>query len=236
MKSQSFIQNAIAGLIISAIASGGYQFLSIGFEPYVASSLAISLATGLFLVFSFSLKPNADTNNKGQVALLFSFFAAAALMLLITPPISVVIVVCLLWIWVARSWQRHKSLLVAMVDLAFFMTMIDLALSGFSLSAAVSAGIYSQSVFMAFWSFFLTQAMIAPSIEYCRNQLRKDRSSGLSELNTVQETAQPMMPDLTLSKASILDVFDDMERFNQAHQIAEQSLDRLLTSKKPIRY
>ena len=229
MKSQSFIQNAITGLIISAIASGGYQLLRIGFEPYLASSLAITLATGLFILFSFSLKPNADISNKGQVTLFFTFLASAVLMMLTTPPISAVTIVSLLWVWLARSWQCHKSLLVA---------MIDLALSGFSLSIAVSAGIYSQSIFMAFWSFFLTQSMIVPSIEYCRNQLRKDGSFGLSELNTDQE----IMPGLTLSAASIsggldgLDGLDDIERFKQAHEIAEQSLDRLLAAGKSTHY
>ena len=227
MKPQSFIHNAITGLIISAIASGGYQLLRLGFEPYLASSLAITLATGLFILFSFSLKPNADTNNKGQVTLLFSFFASAALILLITPPISVVIILSLLWVWLARSWHCHKSLLVA---------MIDLALCGFSLSIAISAGAYSQSTFMAFWSFFLTQSMIVPSIEYCRNQLRKDPSLGLSELNLEQEITQVIMPGLTLSSASISDGLDDMERFKQAHQIAEQSLDRLLASEKSTHY
>ena len=227
MKPQSFIHNAITGLIISAIASGGYQILRLGFEPYSASSSAIILAASLFIIFLFNPKPSEETSKKGQVTLLFTFFASAVLMLLMAPPISVVIILSLLWIWLARSWHCHKSLLVAMVDLA---------LCGFSLSIAISAGAYSQSTFMAFWSFFLTQSMIVPSIEYCRNQLRKDPSLGLSELNLEQEITQAIMPGLTLSSASISDGLDDMERFKQAHQIAEQSLDRLLASEKSTHY
>lgn len=203
MKPKSFIHGAIIGLVISAISTGCYQTLRMTLDPYSACAVAITLATLLYLVFLFADKSARQDSKKGRVTLLFSFIAFSTVALLISPPITAIAILNLFWVWLARSFYRHKYILSAAADLA---------LCTFSLFASVAAGVYSQSVFLAFWSFFLTQAMIIPSLEYCRRRFERGGTLPLREsFVSGSLTASP----------------HNEGAFKQAHLAAEQALDRL---------
>ncbi len=199
----SFIRSAIVGFLISLTTWALYLPLSISLGTYSAIALSCSAATLAYLLFLLS---NSESRF-GRVTVVVLFCLSSMTLLLLSPPISVFALVNITFIWVARACYFHQRVLVALVDLV---------ITTLSFAVAIAAAMQSQSVFIAFWCFFLLQSMILPAINYGLTWLSSDRLSS-GRLGHAGNT-DPAHPQNGCSKR------DD---FNRAHRQAEAALSRL---------
>ena len=189
----SFLRSAGVGILISLFAASSFSIVKITLDAYSAWALSISIATFLSLIFMV----RKNGLKKGGFSLLVCYLASSLVVLLISPSIAVLAIFNTLWLWITRTvlWHKHAISSVG-----------DLVLSVGSLFIAFAVGAHTQSVFMSFWSFFLAQALIAPTLSFCRQQL-----SGKNDI----------VPSY------IARTTDNKTQFDQARRSAERAL-RLL--------
>lgn len=146
LKTPSFAEGALLALVMSSLGSIAIFSLGLLFFPASVISTVVVLLAGGYLLYLI-------TRSGRKSGKLLATLIVILLLLFCTmlPLASTIIVVMLLaTIWLFRSFYfRH----------GFLDSIFDLALTFTGLAAAVTAGFVSESHFLAFWTFFVIQAL-----------------------------------------------------------------------------
>jgi len=146
LKTPSFAEGALLALVMSSLGSIAAFSLSLLFFSASAISLAVILLGGGYLFYLISR--SRRKSGKLVATLLVTLLLLFCTMLPLAS--SVILVMLLAAIWLLRSFYfRH----------GFLDSVFDLGLTFFGLAAAVTAGFVSESPFLAFWTFFVIQAL-----------------------------------------------------------------------------
>jgi hypothetical protein len=146
MKSPSFLQGALTGLVISVAAALLFSLLTLWFDNDLVIRCLITAAGLIYIIQLIKLSGEPI----GRLTTI-SIWSAVSLVLLWTePPLIFYLLTNILLIWLVRSLYFYSSTLPSIGDLA---------LSLLSLSAAVWAAMQTGNVFLSFWCFFLMQAL-----------------------------------------------------------------------------
>ncbi len=159
MKKPSFLHGVIVAAVLAFFASAVVATLT----PFVGLGGVFRLVIpglGLaYLLYLFS----RSAERTGRVTTLSLWSALAVITWWLAPPLPLYLLIHVGAVWLVRSLYFYSSLLPA---------LLDLGLSGLSISAAVWAATRSGSVFLATWCFFLVQALFVttpPAMKQKRN-------------------------------------------------------------------
>ncbi len=179
MTNLPFFRSVIIALLISAATAVLYLSVSLIFDQFTAIQLCTSAATLAYLVYLLG-----QTKVRfGRVSTIGVFLACTLLAWFISPSILLSAAFNVGFIWLVRAVYYHSSALVALADLVISIV---------TFTAAIAAAFQSHSIFLAFWSFFLAQAMIVPVLNYVFNKGNrdKDRSSTSAHVNCTEQHFQ----------------------------------------------
>jgi len=146
MKKHSFLHGVIVAAVLAFFASAVVATLT----PFVGLGGVFRLVIpGLALAYLlYLLGRNAERT--GRVTTLSLWSALALITWWFAPPLPLYLLIHVGAVWLVRSLYFYSGMLPA---------LMDLGLSGLSVSAAVWAATRSGSVFLATWCFFLVQAL-----------------------------------------------------------------------------
>ena len=86
----------------------------------------------------------------GRIIVFTTWCVIATFAWVISLPLMLFILIQVSMLWLIRSLYFYSSILSA---------LIDLGITGTSLVVAIGAGLYTNSLFLGLWCFFLTQAL-----------------------------------------------------------------------------
>ncbi len=160
MNKRSFLHGVAAAAVLAFFASAVVATLtpSLGF-----GSVIRLLIPGLALAYLLYLS-SRSAERTGRVTTLSLWSALAVATWWFAPPLPLYLLIHVGAVWLVRSLYFYSGVLPA---------LMDLGLSGLSISAAVWAATRSGSVFLATWCFFLVQALfvtIPPAIKSKRRE------------------------------------------------------------------
>ena len=159
MKKPSFLHGVIVAAVLAFFASAIVATLT----PFVGTGGVFRLVIpGLALAYLLYLF-SRSAERTGRVTTLSLWSALAVITWWFAPPMPLYLLIHVGAVWLVRSLYFYSGLLPA---------LLDLGLSGLSISAAVWAASRSGSVFLATWCFFLVQALfvtIPPAVMRKRN-------------------------------------------------------------------
>ncbi len=160
MKKPSFLHGVIVAAVLAFFASAVVATLT----PFVGLGGVLRLVIpGLALAYLLYLF-SRSAERTGRVTTLTLWSALAVVTCWFAPPLPLYLLIHVGAVWLVRSLYFYSGLLPA---------LLDLGLSGLSISAAVWAATRSGSVFLATWCFFLVQALfitIPPTMQRKRNR------------------------------------------------------------------
>lgn len=148
MKTLSFWRGVLLGIVISVVGAVLHTVLAKMFGS--ASSLRL-IILGAALSYVLTLL-TCGPRHSGRVVAVLAWLGLAGLLLVFNPPLTLWLLLQTGFIWLLRSLQRYDSLIPA---------GFDALLSGFALAAAIATAQHTHSLFLALWSYFLVQALIA---------------------------------------------------------------------------
>ncbi len=163
MKKHSFLHGVIVAAVLAFFASAVVATLT----PFVGLGGVLRLVIpGLALAYLLYLF-SRSVERTGRVTTLSLWSALAVITWWFAPPLPLYLLIHVGAVWLVRSLYFYSGMLPA---------LMDLGLSGLSISAAVWAATRSGSVFLATWCFFLVQALfvtIPPAVMRKRNARRQ---------------------------------------------------------------
>jgi len=163
MKKHSFLHGVIVAAVLAFFASAVVATLT----PFVGLGGVLRLVIpGLALAYLLYLI-SRSAERTGRVILLSLWGALALITWWFAPPLPLYLLIHVGAVWLVRSLYFYSGMLPA---------LMDLGLSGLSISAAVWAATRSGSVFLATWCFFLVQALfvtIPPTMQGKRHAKRR---------------------------------------------------------------
>lgn len=146
MKRPSFLHGVVVAAVLAFFASAVIATLT----PFVGLGGILRLVIpGLALAYLLYLL-GRGVERTGRVTVLTLWSALALITWWFAPPWPLYLLIHVGAIWLVRSLYFYSGVLPA---------LMDLGLSGLSVSAAVWAATRSSSVFLATWCFFLVQAL-----------------------------------------------------------------------------
>jgi len=155
MKRPTFFHGVIVAAVLGIFSSTVIAALT----PFVGFGAVLRLvipALGfVYLLYLFSRSPE----RVGRITILSLWGALAAIVWWLAPALPLYLLIHVGAVWLVRSLYFYAGVIPA---------LMDLALSGLSVSAMVWAITRSGSVFLATWCFFLVQALfvaIPPAIK-----------------------------------------------------------------------
>ncbi len=155
MKKHSFLHGVMVAAVLAFFASAVVATLT----PFVGIGAILRLVIpGLALAYLLYLF-GRSAERTGRVTTLSLWSALAVITWWFAPPLPLYLLIHVGAVWLVRSLYVYSGMLPA---------LLDLGLSGLSISAAVWAATRSGSVFLATWCFFLVQALfvtIPPSMK-----------------------------------------------------------------------
>jgi hypothetical protein len=131
--------------VLSLLGGATFAGLSHLVDPATALRLVVALLGGSYVCWLVS----RSGARIGRVTSVVGWSAAAIALQFSPIALPLYLLVHVALIWLIRSLYFHTSVLPA---------LLDLALSGFGIAAAVWAAEQSNSVFLASWCFFLVQS------------------------------------------------------------------------------
>ncbi len=146
MKRPTFLEGVGVALVACIIGGVLYAVLPplFGWEsPLRALIAGLGLAYIVYLL-------NRSQARVGKVTVASFWLVGAVALWLVHPPITVYLLFHAGAVWLVRSLYFYGGLIPA---------VLDLALTGFGLAAALWAAIGTGSMFVALWCFFLCQAL-----------------------------------------------------------------------------
>jgi hypothetical protein len=146
MKTPTFFEGIGVALVACIVAGVLHAALS----PFVGSGSALRLLiAGVGFAYVLYLMRRAP-ERCGRVTAVALWCVVAIAMALLAPPLSFFLLAHLGMIWLIRSLYFYSSLLSALADMG---------LVAFGFAVAVWALLHAGSLFLAFWCFFLAQAL-----------------------------------------------------------------------------
>ncbi len=160
MKKHSFLHGVVVAAVLAFFASAVVATLT----PFVGLGGVLRLVIpGLALAYLLYLF-SRSAERTGRITTLSLWSALAVATWWFAPPLPLYLLIHVGAVWLVRSLYFYSGLLPA---------LLDLGLSGLSISAAVCAATRPGSVFLATWCFFLVQALfvtIPPAIRSKRQE------------------------------------------------------------------
>ncbi|MBL4708575.1 MAG: hypothetical protein JKY48_09085 [Flavobacteriales bacterium] len=194
---------------------GLFEGIAVAFIASAAGSAIFVILTSLFsggsvfrfliagLSFAYVVYLLARSNERtGRVTAVGSWFVTAIAAWIFAPSMLIYITIHLILLWLIRSLYFYNSVLSALADLG---------LSGFALIAAIWAWSASNSLFLAFWCFFLVQALFVLIPRHWTKAMA-NRASETAYLGGISATAT------------------NRDQFETAHAAAERALRKLMAS------
>lgn len=146
MKKPSFFPGVIVAAVLGFFASAIVATLT----PFVGLGSVVRLVIpGLGLAYLLYLFSRSGERT-GRITTMTLWLAMAIATWWISPPLPFYLLIHVAAVWLVRSLYFYSGILPA---------LMDLGLSGLSVSAAVWAITRSGSVFLATWCFFLVQSL-----------------------------------------------------------------------------
>ena len=146
MKRPTFTEGSVvaAAASIPGAAIFGALTLTVAAGPVLRVLIAgLSLCYVIYLL-------NRSSEHVGKITVVTAWIALALMVWWLAPSMPLYLILHVVVIWVIRSLYFHSGILASVTDLA---------VSTLALTAGVSCGIYTDSVFVGIWCFFLTQAL-----------------------------------------------------------------------------
>ena len=161
MKRPSFVHGVIVAAVLGFFASAVVATLT----PFVGLGSVIRLVIpALSLSYLLYLLSRSD-ERVGRVTTITLWSVLAVATWWLSPPLPLYLLIHVGAVWLVRSLYFYAGIVPA---------LMDLGLSGLSVSASVWAITRSGSVFLATWCFFLVQSlfvMIPQSVERQKDDL-----------------------------------------------------------------
>ena len=148
MKALTFWRGVLLAVLISVVAAVLHTVLAKMLGSAISLRLVILVAA---LSFVLALLAHAPRQS-GRVVAALAWLALAGVLLVFNPALTLWLLLQTGFIWLLRSLQRYDSLIPA---------GIDALLSAFALAAAIATAQHTHSLFLALWSYFLVQALVA---------------------------------------------------------------------------
>jgi len=146
MKRPAFFNGVVVAAVLAFVASAIVATLT----PFIGMGTVIRLLIpALSLAYLFYLMRSTEERT-GRITTLTLWSALALFTWWIAPPLPFYVLIHVGAIWLVRSLYFYSGV---------FPALIDLGLSGLSVSAFVWAASRTGSVFLATWCFFLVQAL-----------------------------------------------------------------------------
>ena len=165
MKKPSFLHGVVVAAVLAFFASAVVATLT----PFVGLGGVLRLVIpGLALTYLLYLF-SRSAERTGRVTTLSLWSALAVITWWFAPPLPLYLLIHVGAVWLVRSLYFYSGLLPA---------LLDLGLSGLSISAAVWAATRSGSVFLATWCFFLVQALFVTIPPTMQRKRREGRMTG----------------------------------------------------------
>ena len=176
MKKPSFLHGVIVAAVLAFFASAVVATLT----PFVGLGGVLRLVIpGLALAYLLYLL-GRSAERTGRVITLSLWSALTLVTWWFAPPLPLYLLIHVGAVWLVRSLYFYSGMLPA---------LMDLGLSGLSISEAVWAATRSSSVFLATWCFFLVQALfvaIPPTLQ----SRRQAKQSAAVETETFTRAKQ----------------------------------------------
>ena len=148
MNRPTFLEGTLVALVAALTASVLDTVLRLGLRGALAPALALTVASlGLGYLLYLVGRRGARA---GRVLLALAWLPLTATAFALLPMVWGQVLVQLGLVWVARVWLYHETP---------FAALLDLGLVASGTAAALWAGVYSGSLFLAVWSLFLVQAL-----------------------------------------------------------------------------
>lgn len=135
-------------LALVASISGSAVFLTLT-TLFSAAGVFRLLIAGLCFAYVLYLLARSSEQT-GRITVISVWFVVAATAWIFAPSLLIYILIHLAMIWLVRSLYFYSSVL---------SSLADLGLTGLAMAVAVWAWSVSSSLFLAFWCFFLVQAL-----------------------------------------------------------------------------
>ncbi len=155
MKRPGFLHGVIVAAVLGFFASAIVATLT----PFVGLGAVVRLVIPMMGLAYLLYLLNQSAERLGRVTTLSLWAVMAAATWWISPPLPLYLLIHVGTVWLVRSLYFYSGVMPA---------LMDLGLTGLSVSAAVWAITRSGSVFLATWCFFLVQALfvaIPPSVQ-----------------------------------------------------------------------
>jgi hypothetical protein len=138
------------GTVVAAVASipGAAIFGALTLTVAAGPVLRVIIA-GLSLSYVIYLL-NRSGEHVGKITVVTAWIALALMVWWLAPSMPLYLILHVVVIWVIRSLYFHSGILASVADLA---------VSVLALAAGAAGGIYTGSVFVGIWCFFLTQSL-----------------------------------------------------------------------------
>ena len=146
MKQPGLVEGIAVALLASITGSAVFIILT---SVFAGGSVFRLIIAGLGFAYVLYLLSRSQ-ERVGRLTVISVWLIVAACAWLLAPSLLIYISIHLVALWLIRSLYFYSSVLSALTDLG---------LTGFSLIAAIWAWFSSDSLFLAFWCFFLVQAL-----------------------------------------------------------------------------
>jgi len=187
MKKHSFLHGVVVAAVLAFFASAVIAALT----PFVGLGGVLRLVIPALALAYLLYLLGRGADRTGRITVLSLWSALALITWWFAPPLPLYLLIHVGAIWLVRSLYFYSGVLPA---------LMDLGLSGLSVSAAVWAATRSSSVFLATWCFFLVQALFVT-----------------------------IPPTLKRNRQATQDTTVENETFDNARRQADQALRQLFT-------
>lgn len=148
MNKPGFLEGVFIAIVMSILVSAAITVLSGFFGAGIVLrfvTMTVALAYLLYLLIR-------SQQRSGRVTTVAVWLVLSMVLWLSWPPIAVYVLIHIGLVWLIRCLYYYSSL---------FSAVLDLGVSALSVILAAWAGMYTNSVFVVLWCFFLTQALFA---------------------------------------------------------------------------
>jgi hypothetical protein len=146
MRTVTFWEGVVIALLASVVGNIGFFALTFFCSDDFALRMLISGLAFVYLFYLFS----RSRERTGRIIAMPSWLMLIGALWFFYPPLSLFLIIHVLAVWLIRCLYFYRSLLACLADLG---------LAALSVASAFWALHHTGSLFLAFWCFFLLQAL-----------------------------------------------------------------------------
>lgn len=146
MKTVTFWEGVVIALLASVVGNIGFFALTFFCTDDFTLRMLISGLASAYLFYLFS----RSRERTGRIIAMLSWLILIGALWFFYPPLSLFLIFHVLSVWLIRCLYFYRSLLACLADLG---------LTALSVASAFWALYHTGSLFLAFWCFFLLQAL-----------------------------------------------------------------------------